>query len=116
MGAQPTLCFLLIVLYFSLVLQYIKILYGTFNWKHRVLLYWEQQQKSLKGLKGEKKVKQGSLEKILKNNMNQLDTYTDANFESRIEKFINEDKVALITSDALFKKYNKYKCKVNGNL
>ena len=48
--------------------------------------------------------------------MNQLDTYTDANFESRIEKFINEDKVALITSDALFKKYNKYKCKVNGNL
>ena len=48
--------------------------------------------------------------------MNQLDTYTDANFESRVEKFINEDKVALITSDALFKKSNKYKCKVNGNL
>ena len=46
--------------------------------------------------------------------MNQLNTYTIANFESRIEKFINEDqdKVALIASDALFKKYNKYKCKV----
>ena len=44
--------------------------------------------------------------------MKQLDTYTIANFESRIEKFINEDKVALITSDALFKKYNKYECKV----
>ena len=50
--------------------------------------------------------------------MNQLNTYTIANFESRIEKFINEDqdKVALIASDALFKKYNKYECKVNGNL
>ena len=61
-STQSTLCFLLNVPYFSLVLQYIKILYGTFNRKHRVLLYWEQQQKSLKGLKGEKKVKLGSLE------------------------------------------------------
>ena len=44
--------------------------------------------------------------------MKQLDTYTIANFESRFEKFVNEDKVALIASDALFKKYNKYECKV----
>ena len=44
--------------------------------------------------------------------MKQLDTYTIANFESRFEKFVNENKVALIASDALFKKYNKYECKV----
>ena len=44
--------------------------------------------------------------------MKQLDTYTIAKFESRIEKFLNEDKMALIASDALFKKYNKYECKV----
>ena len=47
--------------------------------------------------------------------MNQLDTYTIANVESRIEKFINEDKVALIASDAILKKYKKYECKVNAN-
>ena len=44
--------------------------------------------------------------------MKQLDTYTDANFESRIEQFIHEDKVALIASDAHFKKDNRYECKV----
>ena len=45
-------------------------------------------------------------------NMNQLDTYTVVNSESRIEKLINEDKMALIASDSIFKKYNKYECKV----
>ena len=32
--------------------------------------------------------------------------------ELRIEKLINEDKVAMIASDAIFKKYKKYECKV----
>ena len=58
--------------------------------------------------------KNGSIYQKIYNN-NQLDTYTIDNFESRIEKFINEDKVALIASDAMFKKYNKYECKVNAN-
>ena len=32
--------------------------------------------------------------------------------ELRIEKLINADKVAMIASDAIFKKYKKYQCKV----
>ena len=32
--------------------------------------------------------------------------------ELRIEKLINSDKVAMIASDAIFKKYKKYECKV----
>ena len=42
--------------------------------------------------------------------MNQLDHVVKT--ELRIEKLINSDKVAMITSDAIFKKYKKYECKV----
>ena len=46
--------------------------------------------------------------------MNHFDTVVKT--ELRIKQLINTDKVAMIASDAIFKKYNKYKCKVNGNL
>ena len=42
--------------------------------------------------------------------MNQLDPVVKT--ELRIEKLINSDKVAMIASDAIFKKYKKYECKV----
>ena len=42
--------------------------------------------------------------------MNQLDSVMKT--ELRIEKLINADKVAMIASDAIFKKYKKYQCKV----
>ena len=42
--------------------------------------------------------------------MNQLDSVVKT--ELRIEKLINADKVAMIASDAIFKKYKKYQCKV----
>ena len=42
--------------------------------------------------------------------MNQLDPVVKT--ELRIAKLINSDKVAMIASDAIFKKYKKYECKV----
>ena len=55
--------------------------------------------------------KNGSIyQKIYKNNMNQLDSVVKT--ELRIAKLINTHKVAMIGSDAIFKKYKKYECKV----
>ena len=42
--------------------------------------------------------------------MNRLDS--DVKTELKIEKLINTDKVAMIASDAIFKKYKKHECKV----
>ena len=42
--------------------------------------------------------------------MNQLDSVVKT--ELRIAKLINTHKVAMIGSDAIFKKYKKYECKV----
>ena len=42
--------------------------------------------------------------------MNQLDYVVKT--ELRIAKLINTHKVAMIGSDAIFKKYKKYECKV----
>ena len=42
--------------------------------------------------------------------MNQLDSAVKT--ELRIEQLINGDKVAMIASDAIFKKYKKYESKV----